>query len=316
MLNKVLLTGGCGFIGSHLVDSLVQRDFHVTVIDDLSANTDVEYLKKHIEMGSVEFIQKDIRNYDTFRNLESSYDTIFHLAAQPDVKISVEKPRQDFEVNVVGTFNVLEYMREKSITKLVFASSVGTVYGESDFYPTPENFRLRPISNYGAAKAAAEMYCSSYSSLYDLDIVSLRLGNIYGPRSTHGVMFDFYQKLKKDSSKLAILGDGSQSKSYLYISDTIKAFELTYDNMKKGFEAFNVSSDKNTTVTEIADFIVYTMELEKVDYSFTGGKGGWKGDVTNVSVDTSKLKTLGWKAKISDLEGIRKYIEWLESKNQ
>ena len=293
------------------MDLLIKKGFHVTVVDDLSAKTDLRYLKSHIENGTATFSKTDVRDYDKLMELDSDFEYVFHLAAQPDVKLSVSNPRFDFEVNIIGTFNILEFMRKKEIPKLVFASSLGTVYGEPEIYPTPENYQLKPISNYGASKAAAEMYCSSYSSLYGIDIVSLRLGNIYGPRSTHGVLFDFYNKLKKDSSNLEILGDGSQTKTYLHIGDTINAFDMTHTNMKKGFDVYNVSSDEQTTVKQVAINMSEALGLEKVNYTFTGGKRGWKGDVVFTSVDTLKLQSLGWDAKIPIEEGIVDYVKWL-----
>ncbi len=282
------------------------------MVDDLSAKTDLRYLKKHIENDSASFSKIDVRDFDRLLELERDFESIFHLAAQPDVKLSVTNPRFDFEVNVLGTLNILEFMRQRDISKFVFASSLGTVYGEPEIYPTPENYQLKPISNYGAAKAATEMYCSSYSSLYDIDVISLRLGNIYGPRSTHGVMYDFYNKLMKDSVTLEILGDGSQTKTYLHINDTINAFDITFENMKEGFDVYNVSSDEQTTVKQVAAYMSKTLSLEDVNFTFTGGKRGWKGDVVFTSVDTLKLLSLGWSAEISIEDGIIDYVNWLK----
>jgi UDP-glucose 4-epimerase len=314
MSNSILITGGCGFIGSHLVDSLIEEGNYITVVDDLSADTDIRYLQPHIDNEKAEFYKFDIRDYNKLKSIGREFDYVFHLAAQPDVRVSVEQPRKDFDVNINGTFNILELMREKEIPKLIFASSLGTVYGEPDVFPTPETYRLNPISNYGAAKAAAEMYCSSYSYLYDIDIVALRLGNIYGPRSTHGVMFDFYNKLMKDPINLEILGDGNQTKTYLYIKDTISAFDILFKNMRKGFECFNVSSNETTKVIDIANEFVEVLELQDVKFSFTGGERGWMGDVIYTSVDTSRLESLGWQSKIPIKEGIRLYLKWLASK--
>ena len=311
MGKKVLVTGGCGFIGSHLVDLLVSQDLFVIVVDDLTANTSTEYLEKYIEEKKAVFYKYDIRNLDLLLSIPMEYEAIFHLAAQPDVKKSVENPEYDFSVNTKGTFNILELMRKKDIQKLVFAGSGGTVYGETKTSPTVEESPLRPISNYGAAKAAAEMYCSSYSSLYDLDIISLRLGNIYGPRSKHGVMYDFYYKLKRNPKELEILGDGNQTKSYLYIDDTIEAFNIIYRSMKNGYDVFNVSSDDAVKVVEIADIIVESMGIKEAKYSFTEGKRGWKGDVSFVSPDITKLKKLGWVPEISLSDGIKLYLDWL-----
>ncbi|MCG3215771.1 MAG: GDP-mannose 4,6-dehydratase [Candidatus Heimdallarchaeota archaeon] len=314
MSKRILVTGGCGFIGSHLVDSLIKEGHYVEVVDDLSANTSLEYLKQHLDCESARFFKYDIRDIEKLNSLSSDFDLIFHLAAQPDVKVSVSEPRFDFDVNVNGTLNILELMRIKDIPEMIFASSVGTVYGETDVFPTPESHPLNPISNYGAAKAASEMYCYSYASLYNLKIVSLRLGNIFGPRATHGVMFDFFHKLRKDSSKLEILGDGKQTKTYLYIEDTIEVFNHILKKIRAGHTVYNVSSYETISVTEIADELVTALGYDDVRYSFTGGKRGWKGDVVFTSVDISKLLSIGWEPKTTIREGIRIYSEWLNEK--
>ncbi|MHA1303248.1 MAG: SDR family NAD(P)-dependent oxidoreductase, partial [Candidatus Heimdallarchaeaceae archaeon] len=311
MTNNVIVTGGCGFIGSHLVDRLVESGYFVTVVDDLSAGTDTTYLEPHLKNNLVEFYKIDIRDFDKLKSLEKDYDCVFHLAAQPDVKVSVNNPRLDFEINIDGSFNILELMRIKDIPNMIFTSSGGTIYGETN-HTNAENQPLRPISNYGAAKAAMEMYCSSYSSLYSLNIVSLRLGNIFGPRSTHGVMYDFYHKLKKNPRELEILGDGKQTKTYLYIDDAIEAFFLLYNNIQKKFDVYNVSSNETITVTEIADVLVQAMGLSEVTYKYTGGKRGWKGDVIFASMNVSKLQSKGWKNKISIKKGIHLYVDWLK----
>ena len=157
------------------------------------------------------------------------------------------------------------------------------------------------------------MYCSSYSSLYGFNISSLRLGNIYGPRSTHGVIYDFFFKLKRNPKEMEILGDGSQTKTYLYIDDTIKAFERIYSQLKKGFEVYNVGSEELTSVLEIAEILAEILGLSDVNFTFTGGKRGWKGDVVYSSADISKLKSLGWESTYSIQKGIDKYVEWLNN---
>ncbi len=310
--NNLIVTGGCGFIGSNLVDKLVEGGHFVTVIDDLSAGTNCQYLQQYIEDGSVEFYKFDIRNFDDLNKIDRDYDAIFHLAAQPDVKISVNKPIFDFDINVRGSVNILELMRLKEIPKIIFASSGGTIYGET-YKKNNENQALQPISNYGAAKAAVEMYCRSYSSLYGISSVSLRLGNIFGPRSTHGVMFDFYNKLIENPHELLILGDGNQMKTYLYISDTIEAFTLLYKHINNGFDAYNVSSNEVISVKEIADEIVKDLGLDDVKYTYTGTKRGWKGDVIHSSVDTTKIRSLGWKNEIPIKKGIELYMNWLNN---
>ena len=311
MDKNVLVTGGCGFIGSHLVDSLVDQGFFVIVVDDFTSNTSTKYLEKYMEEDKAVFYKYDIRDLDLLMSIPEEFDIIFHLAAQPDVKKSVENPEFDFSVNIMGTFNVLELMRKKDIQHLIFAGSGGTVYGETTTSPIPEEHPLNPISNYGAAKAAAEMYCSSYSSLYSLDIISMRLGNIYGPRSVHGVMYDFYNKLMTNPKRLEILGDGNQTRSYLYIEDTIEAFNLLHKSIKEDFNVYNVSSDKAVKVVDIADKMIELMGIKDVTYFFTKGKRGWEGDVSFVSPDVTKLKGLGWHPKVSLNEGIKLYLNWL-----
>lgn len=217
---KVLVTGGCGFIGSHFVDKLINLNVHkIIIIDDLSAGTNTDYIK--IYEDKVDFYQENILNQAKIDEIIkiNNIDIIIHLAAQPSVPISVEKPMFDFNINVVGTLNLLEAARKNNVKEFIFAASGGTVYGEPELFPTPENYPLHPISNYGAAKAAVEMYLSSYSHLYNMKCTSLRFGNVFGERSTHGVMYDFYHKLQENQKQLIILGDGKQKKSYLYIND-------------------------------------------------------------------------------------------------
>ncbi len=313
---NVLITGGCGFIGSHIVDWVVQNGAEkIVVIDDLSAGTDTRYLKNYIKEGTVEFFKKDIRNTLPDASEYKDIDIIFHFAAQPSVPISVKKPFMDFEINVSASMKILEAMRYNSIPYIVFAASGGTMYGERNEVMS-EDSALRPISNYGAAKAAFEMYLSSYSHLYEIGSISLRFGNIFGPRSTHGVMYDFYMKLKKNSSELEILGNGKQLKSYLYITDLINALDLVVKKIQKGsFNPYNISTERLVSVKEIADMVVNAMGLKNVEYKYTGGERGWPGDVRKISLDTRKIRSLGWKPKVSIEDGVKKYVEFLEAMN-
>jgi UDP-glucose 4-epimerase len=307
---NVLVTGGAGFIGSYVVERLVKEKCKVTVIDDLSAGDikNIEHLKDKIE-----FVAADIRDEDIFQKICSGRDTIFHFAADPNVKDSVTNPEKSFYINVQGTFRILECMRRLDVSNIVFASSGGTLYGQVDVFPTPENMQFRPISAYGATKAVAEVYLSAYAASYGMNAVSLRYANIFGPRSTHGVMFDFYNKLKKDAKKLEILGDGKQIKSYLYITDCIDAsFVAVKKGVEKGFDAFNIGTDKWTTVNEIADIITNELDLKKVKYTYTGGEAGWTGDVFKMLLSIEKIKKLGWNPKVSTEEGIRLYTRWLK----
>ncbi|MHA1649963.1 MAG: SDR family NAD(P)-dependent oxidoreductase [Candidatus Helarchaeota archaeon] len=306
---NVVVTGGAGFIGSWVVDKLVEENCKVTVIDDLSAGS-LKNIEQHKD--KIEFVKADIRDEDILQKICSGKDTIFHYAADPDVRSSVLDPTKSYSINVYGTFLILETMRRLDIPNIVFASSGGTLYGQVDIFPTPEDTQFRPISAYGATKAVAESYLSAYAASYGITAVSCRYANIFGPRSTHGVMFDFYHKLKKNPHQLQILGDGKQIKSYLYITDCIEASFTAAKNVEHGYEPFNVGSESWTSVNEIANIIADEMGLKDVKYVYTGGQAGWKGDVFKMLLSIEKLKNLGWTPQISTEKGIRLYIQWLK----
>lgn len=309
-----MVTGGCGFIGSHLVDRLVELKNEVTVVDNLSAST-MEYIEGHMNNDDFEFVEGDIRDKKVLHEICANKDAVFHFAANPDVKLSVNEPYMDFSINVNGTMNLLEAMRLNDVGLVVFASSGGTIYGDVEVYPTPESCIMKPISIYGASKAACEMYISAYSECYNMKGVALRYANIYGPRSIHGVMHDFFWKLKKNPSELEILGDGKQNKSYMYISDCIAAtMEITeyIINSELNYDAFNVGVSDQIEVRKIAEIIADELKLDDVQFSYTGGKKGWKGDVHKMLLDITKLESLGWKSKVKLEDGIRMYIRWLQ----
>lgn len=311
---KVLVTGGAGFIGSHLADALLKKGNDVTVADDLSAGTvkNLETAKSAGE-GNFRFVNGNIMNLPLMRTLSHGCDAVFHFAAQPDVRKSTAQVFADFDVNVRGTLNVLEAARENHVPFFAFASSAGTVYGENPVFPTPETHRLDPISHYGATKAACEMYLCSYSALFGMQCVSFRFGNIFGPRSNHGVIWDFFHKLKNNPRALEIFGDGMQKKSYLYIDDCVSACMLAAEKAKKNFEPFNVSSGESIVVKKIARWVAEAMKLENVKFSFTGGKRGWMGDVVRMRADVNKLKKLGWRDKIGMKDGVARYVRWLQT---
>ncbi len=310
-----LVTGGCGFIGSYVVDYLVEREAdHVIVIDNLSAGTSQKILQTHIDKGKVTFLRKDIRTIQPNDKEFEGIHAVYHFAAQPSVPVSVKRPYYDFSINVEGTIRILDAMRAQDVPFMIFAASGGTMYGERGDLIADEQTSLRPINNYGAAKAAAEMYLSSFAHLYDLGTISLRFGNIYGPRSTHGVMYDFFHKLKSNPHQLEILGNGKQEKTYLYISDLIEAMDVASRALKQGhFEAFNISNPVTVTVDEIARLMVKALNLKDVEFLYTGGERGWPGDVKKIKLGTSKINSMGWKPKISIEEGIKLYVDYLRT---
>jgi len=296
----ILVTGGLGFIGSHLVDQLLKNGEKVRVIDNLSTGR-----RSNLPPSkNLEIIEADICNPIEWID---DVKTIFHLAADPDVRSSVEDPSKSFKINVVGSFNLLESARQNNIKNFIFASSGGTVYGDTP-QAISENSPLQPISPYGASKSAFEMYLSAYSHSYTMNCISLRLGNVIGPRSEHGVIWDFFHKLKKNPNQLEILGDGKQEKSYIHVSDTISAFLLT--QKVKGFEAYNVANGGTLTVTQLAKLVAETMKLSP-ELKYTGGERGWVGDVKTSITEISKLKKLGWAPKLSQTEAVNSYVQYL-----
>ncbi|MEM3585851.1 MAG: SDR family NAD(P)-dependent oxidoreductase [Candidatus Jordarchaeaceae archaeon] len=310
---RVLVTGGAGFIGSHLVDRLVDMGCDVVVLDNLS-NSTTEYVQDYVDKGRIEFVKGDIRDAKTVERCLEDSTLVFHFAAQYDVRKSVLDPMYDFDVNVNGIINILEAMRKKNVSNIVFASSGGTLYGLAEKLPTPETYPPRPISPYGASKAASEMYISAYCACYGLCGVCLRYANIIGPRSSHGVIFDFYQKLKNEPKSLQILGDGNQKKSYMDISDCISASLFVTEKTEKGYNIFNIGSDEWVTVNYISKIVINELKLHDVKISYTGGQQGWTGDVPFVLLDISKLKNLGWRPTMRIDETIRKYVKWLVNK--
>ena len=306
----ILITGGAGFIGSNLASHLVSSGREVIVFDNLSSGC-LENLNAVIGKKNFKFIKGDIRNSESINSAMKGVEQVHNLAADPSVKDSAVKPESSFDINVSGSFNVLDAARKNDVKKIVFTSS-STVYGETKTLPTPEDHPLVPISNYAASKVACESYISSYASTYGIKGVVLRLVNIFGPPSTHGVMFDFYKKLQANPERLEILGNGKQSKSYLYISDCIDAIMLASEKQKKIYDYFNVGSEEMTDVNEIANAMCSVLEV-KPKFEYTGGVRGWKGDVVKMLLSSKKIEKLGWKKKVNLKEGIRRYIEWLRT---
>ncbi len=300
---RIIVTGGAGFIGSHLVDKLVSEGADVLVIDDLSTG------RKEQANPKARLVRKDIRT-DISAELRGA-DAVFHLAADPEVRRSATEPGHGFDINVRGTFSVLEACRKSDVKRIILAST-STVYGEARKIPTPEDHPCIPVSNYGASKLAGEAYVASYAGSYGLKGTSLRFANIFGERSSHGVMFDFYHKLKKTPEKLEILGDGKQDKSYLYVSDCVDAMLTAWTKQKAPYDVFNAGSRDRITVESLARLMCGIMGVEP-EFFYTGTKRGWTGDVPLMLLDVSKLEGLGWKQKVGFKQGMERYVRWLSS---
>jgi len=248
---KILVTGGAGFIGSHLVDRLVAEGYKVRVIDNLS-NGRLENLSHH---SGIDIITGDLKNPQDAQRAIDGVDAVFHFAANPEVRVSTTSPDIHFSENVVATFNLLEAMRKKDVKEIVFASS-SSVYGEPPQIPVDEDAPMRPVSVYGASKAACEHLIHAYSRLYGIRAVVLRYANVVGPRLRHGVVWDFVVKLRKNPQKLEILGDGKQVRSYIYIDDAVEATILAWRKTTTDYAVYNVASQDWITVDEVADIVI------------------------------------------------------------
>jgi UDP-glucose 4-epimerase len=246
----------------------------------------------------------DIRAFDDLVEAMHGCDHLYLLASNPDIALAVEDPAIDFRQGTYLTHNILEAMRVTDVSRITYASGSG-VYGDQGEAEVDEEFGpLIPISTYGASKLASEAMIAAYAHIFDMDAVVFRFANVVGPRQTHGVTYDFVRRLVEDPSRLQIFGDGSQSKSYIHVSDAVAAMMLLTERGWEGFEIFNVGSGDYITVSEIADLVVERMGLKQIPYSYTGGARGWKGDVPVVRFRSSKLASLGWRCTYSSREAI------------
>lgn len=304
---KYFIAGGCGFIGSHLVDRLAGTG-EVTVYDNLSGGR-VDFIKRHLDEGRVRFIQADLLEPDRLQAAMKGSDAVFHLAANSEARTGFVNTRYDLEQGPIATCNVLEAMRINGIRKIVYASS-STVYGEAPVKPTAEDFGpLQPISLYGASKLAGEGLVSGFCHTFDMQGWIFRFANVIGPRSTHGVVYDFINKLKNNHDELEILGDGTQEKPYLHVTDCVTGILYGFQNADDRLNVFNLGVASSTRVTTIARILVEEMGLRDVAFKFTGGKRGWPGDVPQVRYDTSKMEKLGWKPEYTSDEAVRRGIK-------
>lgn len=304
---SVLITGGAGFIGSHLADKLVNSS-KVSIVDNLSSGR-LENLGKNRD--KIDFTKLDLTYKFEVASLMNNYETIYHFAANPEVNASKATPDQHFRQNIEVTYNILEAMRRSDTSELVFTST-STVYGENVEIPTPEDYGpLKPISLYGATKLADEALISAYANMYGLKATIYRLANVIGPRSNHGVIYDFIHKLRKTPNKLEVLGDGSQSKSYIYISDCVDGI-LKGRNHNKSVEIYNIGTNSQTKVLEIAGIVKTEMNHPTAEITTTGGVDGgrgWKGDVKTMQLDTTKLEKTGWKPVYTSTEAVAKTVQ-------
>lgn len=304
----VLVTGGAGFIGSHLVTRLVDMGSKVVVLDNMADGT-ITNIRQALPY--IELIKEDITAPKNIKRYIAGLDYVFHLAANASVPRSISKPVYDFNINAMGTLRLLDLLRGSNLTGCVVASS-GAVYGQPTKFPIRENDTLNPISPYGASKMAAEAVCRTYFSAYKMPVSIARIFNTYGPRQPRYVMYDFYKKLRKNPRSLEILGSGRQVRDYCYIDDTVDALLRIACLKNKTCEAYNISSGKYHNVVEIAEAMCRIMKLGDTDIHFSGKS--WEGDAQHWEVSIAKLKKhTGYKPRFNINEGLDLFIKWFDS---
>ena len=297
--------GGAGFIGSHLVRKIFSEEKNVRVIvyDNFSSGS-MRYLEEIKGNKNLKIIKADIKGLNKLLKAMRGADIVYHLASNPDIAKAMTQPDIDFWEGIYLTNNVLEAMRKNNVKKLLYASGSG-VYGDTGIRQVNEDYApLVPISTYGASKLSCEALISAYCHMFSVDACSFRFANVVGPRQTHGVGLDFIRKLMKTPQQLTILGDGKQSKSYLYVDDAINAMRLLENNTPRLFSYYNVATSDYLTVKEIADIVIEVMGLKEVKYEYTGGDRGWKGDVPKVRLNTEKIRNLGWENKYTSRDAM------------
>lgn len=306
---KVLVAGGAGFIGSHLIDALLAEGNDVVCVDNFFIGTkeNIAHLKNNAHF---KFYEQDLTDLDKVLEIfkKEQVEYVFHLAANSDIQASAQSPMIEYKNTYSTTFILLECMRQCGVKKLFFAST-SAVYGEQmGAEVSEEAVALKPISYYGGAKLGSEGIISSFAYMNDMSVLVFRFPNVIGPRLTHGVIYDFVKRLKDDPSHLKILGDGRQSKPYIYVLDLVDAI-MHFKDAPKGVTLYNVGVETQTSVTRIAEIVCEKMGLSGIPFEYTGGRGGWKGDVPVFAYNLEKIHATGWTAHMTSDEAVAKAVE-------
>ncbi len=307
-MKKALVTGGLGFIGSHLVDRLLDEDWRVVVLDNLLTGRRSN-LSQHKGDSRLKVVTGDVRNRATASRCMGGCDAVFHLAAHALMRVSLRDHQADLQYNIIGTLNVLESMLSEEVPHFVFAST-SALYGEAEVTPTPETYSGIQTSLYGVAKLAGEGYASAFAGFSGISAWAFRFGTVLGERCRRGAIWDFEHKLMRDPSRLEILGDGRQRKDYLSVSDCIEGVMVGYEKGKNRVNVFNLGLQEQTSVDELADFVIEEMGLKGVRKAYTGERRGWVGDNPVVYLSTQKIRDLGWKPRSTPEEAIRQTARW------
>ncbi len=287
------ITGGAGFIGSHLVDRLMAEGCKVTVYDNLSSGK-AKWIEHHQGKKGFQFIRADLLDIDTLKQAMKGYEIVWHLAANTDIPGGNKVTDLDLKNCTIGTYNVLEAMRQNNMDKILFASTA-CVYGDVPLIPLDESFGpLLPISLYGAGKLACEGLLSAYAHLFSIRVWMFRFGNVLGARMGHGVIYDFIHKLRKNPRVLEILGDGNQEKNFFLVEDCINGMLHVFQKSDSQCDVFNLGCESTIKVRDIAKIVAEEMALRDVEFRYTGGARGWPGDAPFVSFNLEKVRQLGW----------------------
>jgi UDP-glucose 4-epimerase len=313
MTQRILVTGGAGCIGSELAEKLVDLGHEVTIIDNLSCGKE-EHIAPLLSRPNCLFVRGDLLDFGFVESAMAGMDIVYHLAANPDVKFTLgDTTDKDLKQNTVCTYHVLESMRRQRVRRLAF-SSTSAVYGLSERQPIPEDNPVRPISLYGATKLSCEAMIGAFQHLFGMDCWIFRFANIVGPRVRkigRTVVGDFVYKLRQDPTRLQVLGDGRQAKSYLLSKECVDAMLFVVEHAPHGLQIFNLGCDDSLSVRRIADMVVEAMGLKGVRYEFTGGEGGWPGDVPRFRLDVTKINRLGWRARYDSEQAVAQSIRWV-----
>jgi UDP-glucose 4-epimerase len=307
--SKYFIVGGCGFIGSHFTDALLGKNHveKVTLYDNFSSGREWHY-QHHIHDSRLTVVRGDVENTAQLAKAMVGHDVVIHLASNPDIAKAATHPDIDFWQGTALTNSVLEAMRLSGVNRLLYASGSG-VYGDLGEEEAQEDRgKLLPISTYGASKLAGEVLINSYCYMFGMTACVFRFGNVVGPRQTHGIGFDFAKRLISNPKELTILGDGSQSKSYIYVDDVVNAVLLANNLLDKKFEIYNVATGDYITVKEIAGLVAKCLNLSNVDFTFGIGNRGWKGDVPIIRLNTDRICALGWRCSKSTREALQASI--------
>jgi len=307
-MKRALVTGGLGFIGSHLVDRLLADDWNVVALDNLLTGRRSN-LQQHRGDSRLAIVEGDIRDPKALAKASKRCDAVFHFAAHALMRVSMDDPRADMDYNFVGTINALKSAAANGVPDFVFAST-SALYGEAEVSPTPEDYSGVQTSFYGASKLAGEAFASAFVQFKPMRFWAFRFGTVLGKRCRRGAIWDFEHKLMKNPKELEILGDGKQVKDYLSVADCVDGVMLGYERSSSPVNIFNIGLRGRTTVDEVADIVIDVMGLENVKRSYTGGARGWVGDNPIVYLDTKRIRDLGWTPKTSPAEAIRQTARW------